>query len=64
MISTVPEARRFVRATGARFMLVDCRPGLRDLRAELRPLIEEVRRFECASLYVLRRHAGTVLAGG
>ena len=57
------QARRFVRATGARFMFTDCRPGLLDLEAELRPLIEEVRRFDCATLYVLRRHPGTVLVG-
>jgi hypothetical protein len=60
----VSEARHFVRATGARFVFVDCRPGLRDLEAELRPLIEDVRRFDCASLYVLKRHSRTVLAGG
>jgi hypothetical protein len=58
------DARRFVRSTGARFMFVDCRPGLRDLEAELRPLLEEVRRYDCATLYVLRRHAGTRLTGG
>ena len=58
------EARRFVRSTGARFMFVDCRPGLRDLEADLRPLLEDVRRFDCATLYVLRRHPGTVLTGG
>ena len=60
---TVPEARHFVRATGARFVFTDCRPGLRDLEAELRPLIESVRRFECATLYALHRHPGTVLVG-
>ena len=60
----VEQARHFVRATGARFVFVDCRPGLRDLEAALRPLLEDVRRFGCASLYVLRRHPGTVLAGG
>jgi hypothetical protein len=60
----VDEARRFVRSTGARFMFVDCRPGLRDLEADLRPLLEEVRRFDCATLYVLKRHPGTVLTGG
>jgi hypothetical protein len=38
---------------------VDCRPGLRDLTAELRPLLEDVRRYGCATVYVLRRHAGT-----
>ena len=58
------EARELVRASGARFIFVDCRPGLRDLERLLRPLIEDVRRFDCATLYVLRRHAGTALAGG
>jgi hypothetical protein len=58
------QARHFVRATGARFVFVDCRPGLRDLRSELRPLLEEVRPYGCATLYVLRRHPGTVLTGG
>jgi hypothetical protein len=43
---------------------VDCRPGLRDLEPVLRPLLEDVRRFGCASLYVLRRHDGTALVGG
>jgi hypothetical protein len=56
-------ARRFVRGTGARFIFVDCRPGLRDLAPILRPLLEDVRRFDCATLYVLRRHAGTALVG-
>jgi hypothetical protein len=58
------QARRFVRATGARFVFVDCRPGLLDLEGQLRPLLEDVRRFDCATLYVLRRHPGTVLTGG
>jgi hypothetical protein len=58
------QAQHFVKATGARFVFVDCRPGLRDLRAELRPLLEQVRPYGCATLYVLRRHPGTVLAGG
>ena len=53
------EARRLVRRSGARFVFVDCRPGLRDLRADLRPLLEDVRRYGCATVYVLRRHAGT-----
>jgi hypothetical protein len=56
-------ARRFVRSTGARFMFVDCRPGLLDLRAQMRPLLEEVRRFDCATLYVLKRHPGTARTG-
>jgi hypothetical protein len=53
------QARALVRRSGARFLFVDCRPGLRDLSAELRPLLEEVRRFGCATVYVLRPHAGT-----
>jgi len=57
------QARHFVRATGARFVFTDCRPGLRDLDADLRPLIAQVRHFDCATLYVLRRHPGTVLLG-
>ena len=60
----VAEARAFVRGTGARFVFVDCRPGLRDLTQVLRPLLEDVRRFDCATLYVLRPHAGTALTGG
>lgn len=52
-------ARSFVRRTGARFVFVDCRPGLRDLAAALGPLLEEVRRHDCATVYVLRPHAGT-----
>ncbi len=57
-------ARELGRRRGARFVFVDCRPGLRDLRADLRPLLEDVRRFDCATLYVLKRHPGTVLTGG
>jgi hypothetical protein len=52
-------ARQLVRRSGARFMFVDCRPGLRDLTADLRPLLEDVRRYGCATVYVLRRHDGT-----
>jgi hypothetical protein len=58
-----PDARAFVRSTGARFVFVDCRPGLRDLEPVLRPMLESVRRFGCATLYVLRRHQGTALVG-
>src|SRR5215217_2067629 len=57
-------AEALARRSGARFAFVDCRPGLRDLRPVLGPLIEEVRRYDCATLYVLRRHAGTALASG
>ena len=55
------QARALVRRSGARFLFVDCRPGLRDLRSELRPLLEEVRRFGCATVYVLHPHAGTAV---
>ena len=58
-----PWARDFVRRTGARFIFVDCRPGLRDLAPVLESAIEDVRRFDCATVYVLRRHAGTALVG-
>jgi hypothetical protein len=47
-------ARAFVRSTGTRFVFVDCRPRLRDLRAVLGSLLESVRRYGCATLYVLR----------
>jgi hypothetical protein len=56
-------ARAFVRRTGARFIFVDCRPGLLDLAPVLGPVLEDVRRFGCASVYVVRRHAGTALVG-
>jgi hypothetical protein len=55
-------ARELVRRSGARFVFVDCRPGLRDLAADLRPLLEDVRRYGCATVYVLRRHGGTATA--
>lgn len=45
-------ARAFVRASGARFVLGDCRA--RDLTAALAPMLREVRRFSCARVYVLR----------
>jgi hypothetical protein len=54
----------FVRGTGARFVFVDCRPGLRDLTAILRPLLEEVQRHGCATLYVLRERPDTALRAG
>jgi hypothetical protein len=59
-----PWARAFVRRTGARFIFVDCRPGLLDLAPVLENAVEDVHRFGCASVYVLRRHAGTALLGG
>jgi hypothetical protein len=48
------EARALVRRTGVRFAFADCRPGLRDLRPLLGPLIERARTFGCATLYELR----------
>ncbi len=46
------EARRFVEASGARFVLADCRS--RDLTAALAPITIEVHRFSCATVYVVR----------
>jgi hypothetical protein len=57
-------ARRFVRSTNARFIFVDCRPGLRDLEPDLRPILESVRRFGCASVYTLKEHPGMARAAG
>jgi hypothetical protein len=56
-------ARAFVRRTGARFIFVDCRPGLLDLAPVLGPILEDIRRYDCASVYVVRRHAGTATVG-
>lgn len=49
------EAVRFVRATGARFLLSDCRPRSR-LEAIVAPILANVRRFGCISIYEL--HGG------
>ena len=57
-------ARGAVLRTRARFVFVDCRPGLRDLAPELRPLLAEVHRFGCASVYVLRERPGMAAAAG
>jgi len=48
------EAQALARRSGARFAFVDCRPGLRDLRPLLGPVIARTRRFGCATLYDLR----------
>ncbi len=45
-------ARRFVETSGARFVLSDCRS--RNLTATLAPITSEVRRFGCATVYVIR----------
>jgi hypothetical protein len=48
------DAQALARRSRARFAFVDCRPGLRDLRPLLGPLIARVRTFGCATLYDLR----------
>jgi hypothetical protein len=50
---TGERAREFVRSTNARFLFADCRP-LADLEATLRPLLADVRRYGCATVYELR----------
>ncbi len=50
------QARRFVRRSGARFLLADCR-GHVNLASLLRPVVVSVRRFGCAAVYELD-HAG------
>jgi hypothetical protein len=57
-------AQEAVLRTNARFVFVDCRPGLRDLEPELRPLLAEVHRFGCASVYVLKERPGMAAAAG
>jgi hypothetical protein len=56
-------ARAFVGSTRARFLFADCRK-LTDLSGELRGMLEEVRRFGCATLYVLRERPGMTAAAG
>jgi hypothetical protein len=57
-------ARDLVVATRARFIFVDCRPGLRDLEADLRPILESTRRFGCASVYVVKDRPDMARAAG
>jgi hypothetical protein len=47
-------ARSFVLGTGARFVLSDCSAGA-DLRPVLAPITSSVRRFGCATVYVIAR---------
>jgi hypothetical protein len=56
-------ARAFVRETRARFLFADCRK-LTDLSATLRGMLEEVRRYGCATVYVLRERPGMTAAAG
>jgi hypothetical protein len=60
---TGPPAVAFVRSTHARFLFADCR-GLRDLSAELGGMLESVRRFGCATVYVLRPRPDSLRAAG
>jgi hypothetical protein len=61
---TGERARTIVRDSRARFVFVDCRPRLADLADDLAPLLEEVKRFGCASVYVLRERPEMSLAAG
>jgi hypothetical protein len=58
------QARDFVISTHARFVFVDCRPGLRDLEADLRPILEATHRFGCASVYVIKDRPDMARAAG
>lgn len=46
-------ARTFVRRSGVRFLLADCRVNV-DLRPALGPMVASVRRFGCATVYEVR----------
>ena len=45
-------------------MFVDCRPGLRDLEPELRPILESVKRYGCASVYTVKDRPDMARAAG
>ncbi len=47
-------ARSFVRGTGARLLVADCRHPA-NLTRSLRPMLSSVHRFGCARVYVLKR---------
>jgi hypothetical protein len=57
-------ARDLVTRTHARFVFVDCRPGLRDLEPDLRPILESVKRFGCASVYTIKDRPDMARAAG
>jgi hypothetical protein len=57
-------AEDFVLSTRARYVFVDCRPGLRDLEPELGPILAEVHRFGCANVYVVRDRPDMARAAG
>lgn len=48
------QTREVVLASGARFVLTDCVVSS-DLTRKLAPILEGVRRFDCASVYTIRR---------
>jgi hypothetical protein len=56
-------ALAFVRSTHARFLYADCRK-LTDLTALLRPLLERVDHYGCATVYVLRARPDILRAAG
>ena len=58
------EAQALVRRTNARFVFVDCRPGLADLEPELAPILERTQRFGCASVYTVRETPAMGRAAG
>jgi hypothetical protein len=60
---TGERARDFVRSTNARFLFADCRP-LTDLTRTLRPLLADVKRFGCATIYELRETPAMSRAAG
>jgi len=47
-------ARSFVRSTGARLLVSDCRHHT-NLTRSLRPLLRSVHQFGCARVYLLKR---------
>jgi len=53
-----------VRRTHARWVFVDCRPGLANLEPELGPILERTLRFGCASVYVVRDRPDMARAAG
>lgn len=53
----------FVRSTRARFLFADCRP-LTDVTETIRPLLERVVRFGCATVWVLRERPEMARAAG
>jgi hypothetical protein len=46
-------ARQFVRESGARFLLFSCQARPLRVERELRPLLESIHRFGCATVYQL-----------